>query len=500
MPSKPFDNSPEKRPALSGTVETLWAFVSQAPSEMAMFDRGMRYIAASRGWIDHYRLPEDAMGRSHYDLYPDIPEHWRTVHQRALAGEVLSARDDRVDWEDGRTQWVNWEVRPWLRDSGDIGGIVIFAQDNTERRLAEQQANANAMLTNAILDSLPAQICVLDLQGNIVRINDAWIRFGAANSTSTISWDGAGWNYLAVCRRAVADGDTSVIPTLAGIEKVLSGAQSFFETEYPCHSPTEQRWFLLRVAPLKPGSGAVASHFDITERRRAEISLQRSYSEVRSLLGALETIREDERRRIAVELHDEFGQLLAATRINADWIKRKTDTPMPEVALKAGEISAIVDRARLATRRICADLRPRVLDDLGITQALRVLVAEFAKPLDLESEYIAPNNELPIGEPQATTLFRIAQESLSNIAKHAQASCVLVELSTSTDNVTLRVSDNGRGIKQEELSKANSFGLLGMRERVASLGGSVSISSSPGAGVTVEVRLPLGQDGGLRKF
>jgi PAS domain S-box-containing protein len=124
--------------ALQEREERLRLFIEHAPASLAMFDRGMRYLSASRRWLNDYNLGErDLTGLSHYDVFPEISEEWKAIHQRALAGEVLRAENDRFDRTDGSVQWLRWEVRPWCDASGDIGGIVIFTEDTTARKLAE---------------------------------------------------------------------------------------------------------------------------------------------------------------------------------------------------------------------------------------------------------------------------------------------------------------------------------------------------------------------------
>lgn len=122
----------------SGAV-TLQDFVEQAPLGMAMFDTDMRYLAASRRWLSDYCVAGPVTGQSHYEVFPEIPERWKEIHRRALGGEVLKAEEDRFDRPDGTVQWLRWEVRPWRNTNGTIGGIIIFSEDVTGRKLAEEQ-------------------------------------------------------------------------------------------------------------------------------------------------------------------------------------------------------------------------------------------------------------------------------------------------------------------------------------------------------------------------
>src|SRR5689334_13229630 len=122
----------------ANSKELLHVFIDQAPVAIAMFDRGMRYIAASRRWVSDYALEDrDLRGLSHYDVFPDIPARWLEFHRRGLRGEIVSCDEDRFDRDDGNVQWLRWEVRPWFGKDGAQGGIIIFAEDITERRCAQ---------------------------------------------------------------------------------------------------------------------------------------------------------------------------------------------------------------------------------------------------------------------------------------------------------------------------------------------------------------------------
>jgi two-component system, NarL family, sensor histidine kinase UhpB len=219
--------------------------------------------------------------------------------------------------------------------------------------------------------------------------------------------------------------------------------------------------------------------------------LRASYARVRALAQELERVREQERQSLARELHDEFGQLLAALRIDASWIRRKTQDVLPEIAERASAMAHVIERVQQAAKRMTSELRPPVLDDSGLVPALRSLVDEFAERHDVTCELHISDDGRDIGDPLATPLYRITQEALTNITKHAQATRVRVELVTGRDTVTLIIADNGRGLTEADRRKPGSFGLVGMQERAAAVGGELGVSSTAGEGVTIEIQLPL---------
>ncbi len=229
---------------------------------------------------------------------------------------------------------------------------------------------------------------------------------------------------------------------------------------------------------------------DVTERVRAENDLRASRDEIKELALAASTIREQEKSRIARELHDELGQALTALKIDVVWMRQNLPSAGAALADKLDEMQLLLDGTVAATRRISADLRPLVLDDLGLAAAAEWVVQNFTHRTGVACE-LAMARGLELGEPYATTVFRVLQETLTNVAKHADATQVEVSLNREGPEVTLSVHDNGRGFVVQSQRKAGSFGLLGLRERAALLGGSVSIESAPGLGTSVEMHLTI---------
>ena len=272
-------------------------FLEHAPAAIAMFDREMRYIAASRRWGEDYHIEGPIVGRSHYDVFPEIPERWREVHRRAMAGETVRQEAEPFARVDGALQWLRWEVGPWRRKDGSIGGIVIFARDITASKAVESELRlANAKLKAAaadarenreflrsILNSLPQEVAVLDLSGRITAFNEPWARFAqAGGGVSPAVWVGA--NYLEVCRAASASGDEVARKALEGLQDVLSGARTSFNLEYPCPSPDSERWFEMRAdrASLET-VGVVVSHTEITGRKEMETAMREGEQRFRTL-------------------------------------------------------------------------------------------------------------------------------------------------------------------------------------------------------------------------
>ena len=243
-------------------------------------------------------------------------------------------------------------------------------------------------------------------------------------------------------------------------------------------------------------AGRIAGHFgiqrDITERYKAQAELERSREELRALATRLESIREEERTRIARELHDELGQALTGLKLDLSWIDQRLARVAPaEIQERGRNVIARLDLLMDSVRRIVTELRPSVLDQLGLPAAIEWQSQEFASrvglslDLDIESDGAATPDRISSG------VFRMLQEALTNVARHAQASQLSVVFRQNPDSVALEVTDNGRGISPNELRGTRSLGLLSLRERALACGGTIEITGESGSGTTVSLRLPL---------
>lgn len=248
--------------------------------------------------------------------------------------------------------------------------------------------------------------------------------------------------------------------------------------------------------------GILASHhFDEAHSTRQEfragalVTLSDSLRlehERRAFAMAVNAIREEEKARIARELHDELAQSLTALKMDTLWVRDHAARVPEAVFARLSEMVNTIDRTVSATRRIAADLRPMLLDDLGLLPAIEWLVSSFIQRSGADCTLSVDQGlALELPEPYATAMFRIVQESLANVAKHAGASQVKVALGKVPDGVMLRVQDNGCGFFTVAPRKPQSLGLLGLRERAQLLGGMATIKSAPGQGTCVEVYIPL---------
>ena len=235
---------------------------------------------------------------------------------------------------------------------------------------------------------------------------------------------------------------------------------------------------------------------DITERKRAERNLRRSEEQMRALAARLQFIREEERMQIAREIHDVLAQELTLLKFDIVWVNRRLAIAVDEstrasLVEKLDGLSMRTNSVIETVQKIATDLRPVVLDRLGLFAAVEWQVVDFEKRTGIVCHAAVPTSSVPIGRDQATAVFRILQESLTNVLRHAQATRMDVELVVQDDQLTLTVRDNGCGISTEKLADLNSIGLAGMRERALVFNGHIDIEGSAGAGTVVTVRMQL---------
>jgi hypothetical protein len=242
------------------------------------------------------------------------------------------------------------------------------------------------------------------------------------------------------------------------------------------------------------GQGRIAGHFgiqrDVTDRHLAGEQVEASRQQLRALTARLQQVREEERTGIAREIHDELGQALTGLKMDIAWMKERLPRDH-EVRSECASIIQRIDGTMSAVRRIATELRPSVLDQLGLAAALEWLGQEFGARTGIEVTMDLCADECAIPDHLGTSVFRICQESLTNVLRHAQAKRVTIRLSQTDDSVTLEVSDDGIGIPPERKEGAASLGLVGMRERARACGGEFSITGQPNLGTIVLLRVPL---------
>ncbi|MBE0615556.1 MAG: PAS domain S-box protein [Burkholderiales bacterium] len=362
-----------------------------------------------------------------------------------------------------------------------VAHFIAILRDVTERKRVEAALRENERRYRTLFSQAMDGILLLDAEGNIVDVNSSFARMH-------------GYTTEELLRMNLSQLDTaeSLALATARIRQIFRGETIRFEVE---HYHQDGRLLPLDVAAsaidIDGRMYALAFHRDITERRRAEQELRRSQQALRGLSKAANKALEAERRRTARELHDELGQSLTALKMDLESMRSALPAGQPEFEERAVAMHALLDGTIAATRRIAADLRPLMLDDLGLAAALDWLTQNFSKHTGIATDLVIDDTVAQVPEPIASALYRITQESLTNVAKYAHATNAEIRLERDGEWVQLLVRDNGRGIEEADQDKRGTYGLLGIRERVMLLGGEVAIVGARGQGSEVRARIPL---------
>jgi two-component system sensor histidine kinase UhpB len=272
--------------------------------------------------------------------------------------------------------------------------------------------------------------------------------------------------------------------------------KSSFSIDYRIYrSDGKLRWFHDEARVVMGAQGEPlflqGAILDITERKQAQAELEQSHHELQEMISALDSLRVEEQKRLAHEMHDDFGQLLAAMKMDISTLQQHLPQSDARIVRHLSSISELVDAMVASVRRIIADLPPKVLEDVGLYSALEFMVTNFEKRHRIPCELRLSESEPILEAKVATAIYRMVQETLNNVAKHADASYVEAQVISSSAEISLHVKDNGRGMAPDKLQKPGSFGLIGMRQRVTALGGEMKIDSSEGAGTAIMITIPL---------
>jgi two-component system sensor histidine kinase UhpB len=244
-------------------------------------------------------------------------------------------------------------------------------------------------------------------------------------------------------------------------------------------------------------SGSVAVLTDITDRRNVEIELRRSHEELRNLSQHLEFVREKESKRIAGEIHDVLGQQLTSLKIDPSWLIDRVqagEQDAGKILEKISAMSGLIDQTIQAVQKISAELRPGMLDDLGLLPAIEWLAMDFQNRTKIKCRTRFDQDEIALDPDLATAIFRISQEALTNVVRHANATRVNISLKAEDGGLVLTIKDNGNGIKEERVWDATSLGIMGMRERARRFRGELLISGTPQRGTTLTAVFPKAID------
>lgn len=438
---------------------------------------------------------EEVLGKPAVMLWADSKEREEMIRRLVADGSITDFEYKILNKQDGVRNCLASAVL--YREQGIIEGSVV---DITDLKLAEEHLRKSEDKYRTLIENLPQKIFYKDMNSVFISCNKNLaddLRIKPDEITGKTDYDffpkELAEKYRADDKRLLELGKAE------GIEEkyIQDGREVLVNTV---------------KTPIFDDSGYVVGilgiFWDITQRKQAEdelrlaheqlerrvlertLELNKSNEQLRSLAAHLQSVREEERMNIARDIHDDLGQMLLALNMDLSWFGDKYGDHKPiseKIALMLSTLRAIIQ----SVKRICTELRPSILDDFGLVDSLQWQADEFQKRTGIECSVDDGLEDIEIDKEQSTALFRIFQEALTNVLKHAKATKVTARLTKDDENMILEVIDNGIGISDEQLHKPQSFGLIGMRERVYPWGGKVEVTRNRNKGTTVKVGIPF---------
>jgi len=417
-----------------------------------------------------------------------------TLGYVCVAGLWCVFADDIFDWMMGvpvdsaalqAMKWINFIT------TTSLVLYLILRRTSRNRRLAEEAQRLTQERFESVARATTDAIWDLNLESKVLWWSDGLQRlFGYPPEEVSTKFD---W-WLSHLHPEDANGVLDALHLAIDKGANTWTCQYRFRRHDGSYAVVSDRSYIIHDAKGKP-TRMVGGIADISERRQAEEALEKSRLQLRALAARLQAGREEERTTVAREVHDELGQVLTAIKINLDWLERHIDNPEAKPQLdsqleRVVETAEMVDTAIQSVQRIATDLRPPILDNLGLLAAIETETRRFQQRYNIPCELQLPDEPLDLSRELGVAIFRVFQEALTNVARHAQATQVRVRLQADNAHVLLQVQDNGRGIRPEAIIDSRSLGLLGMRERAAVFGGDVAVApiAPNGTQVTLRVR------------
>jgi PAS domain S-box-containing protein len=470
-------------------VETIPAMVFTA-----LPDGSVDFV--NKRWLQFLGLPLEGVKGWRWapTIHPEDRErsidHWRST----VAAGQPAENELRVRRADGVYRWILGRFTPLHDASGKIVKWYGVSTDIDDRKQAEEALHQSEDRLRLVIDTIPVMAWSLRPDGIVDFLNQRWM-------------DYAGLSLEQYVENPTGPIHPEDAPRVIEKWLVQMAIGEAYDDEMRLQAADgEYRWFLVRTEPLRDDQGNVVKWYgvsiDIEDRRQAEDRLRTTSEQLRALSARLQTAKEEESTRIARELHDELGSALTSLKWNLELLERdllrlEADDQRSQIREQIEGMAVLIDNTINSVRRISTELRPSVLDDLGLVAAIQSYLRQFQERTGIVSHFESSVADVELAPQQSTAVFRIFQEALTNVLRHAGATRVDIKISADGELVLI-VSDNGRGITETERSDALSLGLLGMKERAHLIGGEVDVVRGKEGGTVIRVRVPTSRtDTGL---
>lgn len=444
----------------------------------------------NQAWLEYTGRKQDAEFGSGWleGVHPEDRARWREIIAETFPAQKPFEYEFRLRRADSSFGSIICNGRPYYDMKGRFAGYLCACYDNTARRAMEGALKESEARYQGMTANVPGMVFEL-LRDSHGKLSFSYVSEGAEALTgvseAALTADSAAFFEL------VATAERPHLEATLQTSAAQLSNWSWSGRIQPRHESTE-RWISIRARPRPADAGGVLWDgvvFDDTQSRLAQIELERSREELRELSRHLQTVREEEKQRIAREVHDELGATLSVLKMDLESLDGQLPAELTEARAKRSAMIQLVDSAVATTRKIVTDLRPSILDDLGLPAALRWQIGEYEKHTKLGLHLEMPDPDIALDRERGLALFRIFQETITNVARHANAANAWITLAQTDRAYVLTVRDDGDGVSDENLRKPTSHGVRGMRERAQHFGGNLSISSSA-EGTTVVVTIP----------
>lgn len=483
--------------ALQKSEMLLRTFIENTPFEIWARDVNNVGILENKKFVDHYDTIIGKTPKSDQSIDDSIAQLWESNNQRAFTGEMI---DEECVFLFNNKERIYQQIVFPIYINSKLIGIAGFNIDITERKRIEKELIDQKQFFEQMFMQSSLSTQILDQDGWCDRINPKLSQLFGVEAKDI---EGKVYNIF-------DDGkliQKSVVPKL---EKVFSkGKTAEWEVLYDIEVVTDSQdiekkerkkvWFNNWAYPIMDLMGEIThviiQHTDITDRKKTQEALSESQEQLKKFAAHLQDVREEERVLLAREIHDELGQILIAIKIDMGMLKqsvlKEIDQKYSNVILTKFEaLSGLVDNTIKTARKIMTDLRPEVLDLLGFTDAVKQHLRSFQDRYKVLCKFENNTGKVELNSQQSVALFRIIQEALNNVAKHAKATELIIKVSKGEGKLTLEIADNGIGFNENKKRNAESYGLIGMKERVFLLDGELIISSEENRGTTIKITMP----------
>jgi len=415
-------------------------------------------------------------------IHPEEQSVFTKEIEAVLKGEKNLDLIHRITGSDGTIQFMH-EIAELIKDeTGRPLRLAGMAQDITGQKLAGEQLQRSEHKYRLLFENNPMPMWMTSIADlNIIDVNESALRQYGYTREEFLRLNSKDLRLTDDMDAFFSHPDYIMPGTGTSMQwrhKKKDGSIIYVEIfNYQIIYESKPVWLGLSI--------------DITEKMKAEALLKKSYEDIRELASHLQEVREEERAHIAREIHDELGQQLTGLKMDISWLGRRKEIDEKQRTQKFREILTFIDGIVNTVRKMSAELRPSILDDLGLVEALEWWSNEFEKRAGIPCSFQRPLTPLEVPSNIAIGLFRIYQESLTNVARHANAKKVIAQLETENNQLVLKITDDGKGFDTGNAGQKKTLGLLGMKERTLMMGGSYEIKSQPGKGTTVTIAAPF---------